>query len=142
VSFWIPLDPVPRESTLEFVAGSHAARTWYMPRSFFDDRALVFDDGAFEEVPDVEADRAAHTHPRLGARAGDAVAFNMLTLHAAAGSRNRRRAFSVRLVGDDARFAARRTRRAPPSRELEGVLAHGDELEHPLFPRLFERDAG
>jgi hypothetical protein len=32
-SFWIPLDPVPRESTLEFVAGSHASRTWYMPRS-------------------------------------------------------------------------------------------------------------
>jgi ectoine hydroxylase-related dioxygenase (phytanoyl-CoA dioxygenase family) len=43
VSFWIPLDPVPRESTLEFVAGSHASGTWYMPRSFFDDRALVFD---------------------------------------------------------------------------------------------------
>ncbi len=60
VSLWIPLDPVPRESTLEFVAGSHAPRTWYMPRSFFDDRPLVFDDGAFEEVPDVEADRAAH----------------------------------------------------------------------------------
>ena len=39
---------------------------------------------------------------------GDAVAFNMLTLHAAAGSRNRRRAFSVRLVGEDVRL-----RRAP-----------------------------
>ena len=102
VSFWIPLDPVPRESTLEFVAGSHASRTWYMPRSFFDDRALVFDEGTFEEVPDIEADRTAH--PILGwpLEPGDAVAFNMLTLHAAAGSRNRRRAFSVRLVGDDA----------------------------------------
>ena len=59
VSFWIPLDPVPRESTLEFVAGSQASGTWYMPRSFFDDRALVFDEGTFEEVPDVEADRDA-----------------------------------------------------------------------------------
>ena len=28
VSLWIPLDPVPRESTLEFVAGSHAQGTW------------------------------------------------------------------------------------------------------------------
>ena len=88
VSFWIPLDPVPRESTLEFVAGSHATRTWYMPRSFFDDRALVFDDGAFDEVPDVEADRAAHTILGWALEPGDAVAFNMLTLHAAAGSRN------------------------------------------------------
>jgi ectoine hydroxylase-related dioxygenase (phytanoyl-CoA dioxygenase family) len=70
---------------------------------------------------------------------GDAVAFNMLTLHAAAGSRNRRRAFSVRLVGDDVRFAARPHATSPAFPELEGVLAHGDELDHPLFPRLFGR---
>jgi ectoine hydroxylase-related dioxygenase (phytanoyl-CoA dioxygenase family) len=139
VSLWIPLDPVPRESTLEFVAGSHASRTWYMPRSFFDDRALVFDDGAFEEVPDVEADRAAHTILGWALEPGDAVAFNMLTLHAAAGSRNRRRAFSVRLVGDDVRFAARPHATSPAFPELEGVLAHGDELDHPLFPRVFPR---
>ena len=28
VSFWIPVDPVPRETTLEFLAGSHDG-TWY-----------------------------------------------------------------------------------------------------------------
>ena len=140
VSFWIPLDPVPRESTLEFVAGSHASRTWYMPRSFFDDRALVFDEGSFEEVPDIEADRTAH--PILGwpLEPGDAVAFNMLTLHAAAGSRNRRRAFSVRLVGDDVRIAVRPNPTSPTFPELEGALGHGDPLVHPLFPQLWPRD--
>ena len=106
VSFWIPLDPVPRESTLEFVAGSHAARTWYMPRGFFDDRPMVFEDGTFADVPDVEADRDAHTILGWALEPGDAVAFNMLTLHAAGGARNRRRAFSVRL--DRRRRAARR----------------------------------
>ena len=136
VSFWIPLDPVPRESTLEFVAGSHATRTWYMPRSFFDDRPLVFDEGTFEEVPDVEADRGAHTILGWELEPGDAVAFNMLTLHAAAGSRNRRRAFSVRLVGDDVRLAARPHATSPTFPELEGMLRHGDELDHSLFPRL------
>ena len=137
VSFWIPLDAVPRESTLEFVAGSHASRTWYMPRSFFDDRALVFEDGTFDEVPDVEADRDAY--PILGwpLEPGDAVAFNMLTLHAAAGSRNRRRAFSVRLVGDDVRLAARPHPTSPPFPELEDALLPGDELRHPLFPQLW-----
>ena len=85
VSFWIPLDPVPRESTLEFVAGSHAARTWYMPRGFFDDRPMVFEDGTFADVPDVEADRGAHTILGWELEPGDAVAFNMLTLHAAGG---------------------------------------------------------
>jgi hypothetical protein len=113
VSFWIRLDPVPRESTLEFVAGSHASRTWYMPRSFFDGRPLIFDEGTFEEVPDVEGDRDAHPIVGWELEPGDAVAFDMLTLHAAAGSRNRRRAFSVRLVGD--------------------------ALEHPLFPLLWPR---
>jgi ectoine hydroxylase-related dioxygenase (phytanoyl-CoA dioxygenase family) len=141
VSFWIPLDPVPRESTLEFVAGSHATRTWYMPRSFFDDRALVFDEGTFDEVPDVEADRGAYTILGWALEPGDAVAFNMLTLHAAAGSRNRRRAFSVRLVGDDVRLAARPHKTSPSFPELDGVLDHGDRLEHPLFPRLWPRDA-
>ena len=32
-SFWIPVDPVSRASTLEFVAGSHRG-PWLMPRSF------------------------------------------------------------------------------------------------------------
>jgi len=138
VSFWIPLDPVPRESTLEFVAGSHAG-TWYMPRSFFDDRALVFDEGAFDEVPDVEADRDAYEILGWPLEPGDAVAFNMLTLHAAAGSRNRRRAFSVRLVGDDVRLAKRPHATSPPFPELNGRLAPGDALDHPLFPRLWPR---
>ena len=139
LSFWIPLDPVPRESTLEFVAGSHAARTWYMPRSFFDGRPLIFDEGTFEEVPDVEADRAAYPIVGWELEPGDAVAFNMLTLHAAAGSRNRRRAFSVRLVGDDVRLAVRPHPTSPSFPELDGVLGHGDALEHPLFPLLWPR---
>jgi ectoine hydroxylase-related dioxygenase (phytanoyl-CoA dioxygenase family) len=140
ISFWIPLDPVPRESALEFVAGSHAPRTWYMPRSFFDDRALVFDEGTFEEVPDIEADRDAHEILGWELEPGDAVAFNMLTLHAAAGSRGRRRAFSVRLVGDDVRLAARAHATSPPFPELDGVLSHGDRLEHRLFPLLWPRE--
>ena len=139
VSFWIPLDPVPRESTLEFVAGSHASGTWYMPRSFFDDRALVFEEGTFGEVPDVEADRSAFEILGWPLEPGDAVAFNMLTLHAAAGSRHRRRAYSVRLVGDDVRRASRPHPTSPPFPELEGVLVPGDALDHPLFPRLWPR---
>ena len=136
VSFWIPLDPVPRESTLEFVAGSHASRTWYMPRGFFDSRPLVFDEGAFAEVPDIEADREAHTILGWALEPGDAVAFNMLTLHGAAGSPTRRRAFSLRMVGDDVRLAARPHPTSPTFPELDGVLGHRDELDHPLFPRL------
>jgi ectoine hydroxylase-related dioxygenase (phytanoyl-CoA dioxygenase family) len=137
VSFWIPLDPVPRESTLEFVAGSHAARTWYMPRGFFDDRPMVYEEGTFADVPDVEAERNRHTILGWALEPGDAVAFNMLTLHAAGGSRRRRRAFSVRLIGDDARHAVRPHATSPSFPELDGALAHGDPFDHPLFPVLW-----
>jgi ectoine hydroxylase-related dioxygenase (phytanoyl-CoA dioxygenase family) len=137
VSFWIPLDPVARASTLEFVAGSHAEGRWYMPRSFVKKTAMVFDEGALEEVPDVESDRGAWPIVGWALEPGDAVAFDMLTLHAAGGSPTRRRAFSLRLVGDDVRWAPRPHRTSPPFPELDGVLAAGDPLEHPLFPVLW-----
>lgn len=138
VSFWIPLDPVARASTLEFVAGSHAGGRWYMPRSFVRGTAMVFEEGALEEVPDVDADRDAWEIKGWALAPGDAVAFHMLTLHAAAGSPARRRAFSVRLVGDDVRYAPRPHRTSPPFEELDGVLAPGAPLEHPLFPLLWQ----
>ncbi len=69
VSFWIPLDPVARPSTLEFVAGSHAEGRWFMPRSFVKGTPMVFEDGALAEVPDIEADRERVGHHGLGARA-------------------------------------------------------------------------
>ena len=48
---------------------------------------MVFDEGALEEVPDIDADRDAWPIVGWAMEPGDAVAFNMLTLHGAAGSR-------------------------------------------------------
>ncbi|MBI5104994.1 MAG: phytanoyl-CoA dioxygenase family protein [Solirubrobacterales bacterium] len=134
ISFWIPLDPVARPSTLEFVAGSHEG-TWYMPRSFVKGTAMVFDEGALEEVPDIDADRGAWDIKGWALEPGDAVAFNMLTLHGAAGSPTRRRAFSLRLVGDDVRWAPRPHRTSPPYDEVD--LEAGAPLDHPSFPVLW-----
>jgi ectoine hydroxylase-related dioxygenase (phytanoyl-CoA dioxygenase family) len=135
VSFWIPLDPVARPSTLEFVAGSHAEGKWYMPRSFVKGTPMVFDEGALEEVPDIDADRARWPIIGWAMEPGDAVAFNMLTLHAAAGSPTRRRVVSLRLTGDDVRWAPRPHRTSPPYPDVD--LAAGDPLEHEVFPVLW-----
>ncbi len=137
ISFWMPLDPVSRPSTLEFVAGSHAEGRWFMPRSFVKGTAMVFDEGALEEVPDVEADRDAWPIVGWGMEPGDAVAFNMLTLHAAAGSPTRRRVVSLRLTGDDVRWAPRPHRTSPPFPEVEGSLGAGEPLDHESFPLLW-----
>ncbi len=141
MSFWIPLDPVERPSTLEFVAGSHTG-PWFMPRSFVKGTSMVFEEGELEEVPDIDADRDAWDIRGWAMEPGDAVAFNMLTLHAAAGSPTRRRAFSVRLIGDDVTYAPRPHRTSPPFEELaDGSLSAGAPMDHELFPVIWERAA-
>ncbi len=135
VSFWIPLDPVTRETTLEFLAGSHLG-PWLMPRAFADQEARWFPEGALADLPDIEADRAAF--PILGwpLEPGDAVAFHMLTLHAAAGvpPGARRRVFSARFIGEDVRHAPRPWTTSPAFEGLSDVLPAGDPMDHPLFP--------
>jgi ectoine hydroxylase-related dioxygenase (phytanoyl-CoA dioxygenase family) len=100
-SFWIPVDPVGRESTLEFVAGSHRG-PWLMPRSFMDAQARWFPEGSLADLPDIDPDRSRYTLLRWELEPGDAVCFHMLTLHASGGvgPGNRRRVYSVRLMGD------------------------------------------
>ncbi len=142
VSLWIPLDPVSRRATLEFVAGSHGG-TWYMPRSFQRNSAMVFDEGTLEDVPDVEADRAAFPIVGWEMSPGDAVAFNMLTLHASGGAEGRRRAFSIRMIGDDVTYAKRPHRTSPTFEGIDDELADGDALRSDrLFPVLWSRADG
>ena len=89
-SVWMPVDPVSRESTLEFVAGSHLG-PWLMPRTFMDGQARWFPEGSLADLPDVEADRSAFPIIGWALGPGDAVFFHMLALHAAGGCRPRRR---------------------------------------------------
>ena len=56
VSFWMPLDPVSRNVSLECVAGSHWWNTaGYRPKRF--DGSPLYADEQFEEVPDIDAQR-------------------------------------------------------------------------------------
>ena len=137
-SFWIPVDPVSRASTLEFVAGSHRG-PWLMPRSFMDAQAKWFPEGSLADLPDVEAQRDAHRIVGWELAPGDAVCFHMLTLHASGGvaAGQRRRVFSVRLIGDDIRHAPRRWQTSPDFPGLADSLAPGAPLEHALFPPLW-----
>jgi len=141
VSMWIPVDAVPLESTLEFVAGSHQG-PWLMPRTFMDKEAKWFPEGSLADLPDIEADRSAFPIRHWALEPGDMVCFRMLTLHASGGTQNRRRAFSIRFVGDDIRHAPRRWKTSPDFPGLAHELPAGAPLEHPLFPVVWTRDAG
>ena len=135
VSCWIPVDPVPRASTLEFLAGSHRG-PWLMPRTFLAGEARWFPEGTLAELPDIEADRSAHRIVGWAMEPGDVTCFAMLTVHGAGGfaGPGRRRVLSLRYAGDDVVRRARPWRTSPPFPELTGALPDGAPLDHPLFP--------
>jgi ectoine hydroxylase-related dioxygenase (phytanoyl-CoA dioxygenase family) len=141
VSFWIPVDPVPVESSLRLIAGSHTG-AWFMPRTFRDAQAKWFPQGTLQELPHIEAGLAAQPAQfkelSWALDPGDCIAFHMLTLHATRGTApdQRRRVFSARYMGDDTRHAVRPWRTSPPFEGLTERLADGAEMEDALFPRL------
>jgi ectoine hydroxylase-related dioxygenase (phytanoyl-CoA dioxygenase family) len=138
VSFWIPVDPVNRESTLEFIARSHLG-PWLMPRSFMDAQAKWFPEGTLADLPNIEAARDQYSILGWELQPGDAVCFHMLMLHAARGvtGAHRRRVFSVRFLGDDITHAPRRWKTSPEFPGLTDELAAGAPMNHPLFPLLW-----
>ena len=131
VSFWVPLDPV-EEASLRCVAGSHLWEKDVLPTRWVSEAA--FFEGDYRPVPDPEAEGMEIREWAM--QPGDAVAFHYRTLHGARGntSTRRRRAFSLRLVGDDARFVERPGRTSPPY-PGHGMRA-GQRLREDWFPIL------
>ena len=140
ISMWIPVDPVGRAATLEFVAGSHLG-PWYMPRSFLDDQAKWFPEGSLAELPDIAADPDRFRVLGWELEPGDAVCFHMATLHAAGSNPGpgRRRVLSLRFLGDDMVHAPRTWTTSPDFPGLVDELPAGAPLDHPLFPVLWRR---
>ena len=70
---------------------------------------------------------------------GDAVAFNYSILHGARGNETsqRRRAFSLRLLGDDTRYVERPGPTSPPFPGHDMVA--GQKLREDWFPILYRR---
>lgn len=133
VSFWVPLDPVAEEVSLECVAGSHLWGVDHKPKRF--DGTDLYEDDRSTPMPDIDGDRAAYRILRWALEPGDAVAFHFRTVHGAPANTNagtRRRAFSARWVGDDAVFVDRKGKGSPPFPHL--TLNTGDPLDGPDFP--------
>jgi len=137
LSFWTPLDPV-REASLRCVAGSHRWPKMVLPIRWLSEQSFYPDADQFIPVPDPDAERMRVLEWPM--QPGDAVAFDYRTLHGARGNetRARRRAFSLRLVGDDARYVERPGRTSPPY-PGHGMRA-GERLRADWFPYLRGND--
>ena len=133
VSFWCPVDPVS-DASLRCVAGSHLWPRDVLPTRWLAETSFYPDPAAYMPVPDPDAEGMPVLEWAM--QPGDAVAFHYRTLHGARGntSANRRRAFSLRLVGEDARFTQRPGRTSPP---FEGHnMQQGQRLREDWFPVL------
>ncbi|MGE0117020.1 MAG: phytanoyl-CoA dioxygenase family protein [Dongiaceae bacterium] len=138
ISFWAPLDPV-REASLRCVAGSHLWEKPVLPTRWLSEENFYPNAETYMPVPDPDAQ--GMTIREWEMEPGDAVAFNYYVLHGARGneSTNRRRAFSLRLVGDDARYVERPGRTSPP---FPGHgMSVGDRLREDWFPTIWPRRA-
>ena len=131
VSFWAPLDPVD-EATLRLVAGSHRWEKDVLPTRWTSESAYF--EGDYMPVPDPDAEGMEVREYKM--QPGDAVAFHYRTLHGARGNTSTtwRRAFSLRLVGDDARYVERPGPTSPPFPGHE--MTPGQVLREDWFPML------
>lgn len=133
VSFWSPLDPV-REASLRCVSGSHLWPREVLPTRWLAETSFYPDETKYMPVPDPDAEGMTVLEWQM--EPGDAVAFNYLTLHGARGNTSaaRRRAFSLRLVGEDARYVERPGRTSPPFPGHQ--MQPGQRLREDWFPVL------
>jgi ectoine hydroxylase-related dioxygenase (phytanoyl-CoA dioxygenase family) len=130
----VPLDPVPAEICVEFVAGSHRWGKWYKPRRFVDNIDHPTSKEG-EAIPDFDSRRDDFKFLSWDLEPGDCIVFHALTVHGAPGNTSlttNRRAVSTRWTGDDARFARREGYMSPPFEEV--TLAPGDVMDCETFP--------
>jgi ectoine hydroxylase-related dioxygenase (phytanoyl-CoA dioxygenase family) len=136
VSLWIPLDPV-REASLRLLAGSHRWQQMVRPVSWGDNSDFYESDTDWTPVPDPDANPDKNTVLEWAMEPGDAVLFDYRTAHGARGnmSSSRRRALSLRWVGDDARFVERPGRTSPPFPGHQ--MVGGQKLREDWFPVIW-----
>jgi len=136
VSFWSPMDRV-NEASLRCVAGSHLWDKPVLPTKWLSEKNFYPDSDHYIPVPDPDSDPVSYPVLEWPMEPGDAVAFHFKTLHGARGndSITRRRAFSLRLVGDDARYISRPGPTSPPFPGHE--MVDGQRLREDWFPTIF-----
>ena len=136
-SYWIPLDEVSKENTLKIILGSHKWSKLVQPTKWSNDKSWYKNETDFMDMPDVESIENEIMVPDL--KLGDAILFNFKTVHGAPGNntKNQRRAFSMRFIGDDVRYINREGETSPPFAGIN--LKVGDTLRTDWFPVVWSR---
>ncbi len=136
VSFWIPVDPV-EDASLRLIKGSHLWEKMVLPVKWLDNGDFYAGADDYLPVPDPDRQPDKYQVLEWKMKPGDAVLFDFRTLHGARANmtERRRRALSLRWVGDDARYVERPGRTSPPYPGHE--MTSGQRLREDWFPVLW-----
>jgi ectoine hydroxylase-related dioxygenase (phytanoyl-CoA dioxygenase family) len=138
VSFWVPVEPV-KEATLRCIAGSHKWPKMVLPVRWLSEQNFYAGEHDYIPVPDPDAEPGKYKVVEWQMEPGDAVAFHYKTVHGARGNNSdrRRRAFSMRWVGDDGHYVTRPGRTSPPYPGHD--MKDGQRLREDWFPVIWRQ---
>ena len=164
-SVWLPLDPIPKQTCLEFVAGSHRWGKTFAPIRFADGQP--YEPTTLPLIPDIEAERRSspdgaddgvveggggrdegdggvckHRILSWELQPGDCLVFHSRVLHCApanTSTKHRRRALSTRWCGEQSRYAAPSGCVGIGYPNFDVPLADGDRMTCPAFPIVWPR---
>ena len=137
VSLWVPLDPVGKDESLNFMRGSHRGKKTYTPRRFKTLEPLNGDVSDYAPFPEI--DPLSDDVVSFAVEPGDVLAFDFHTLHDAPANptNTRRRAVSFRFFGEGAHYVARPHDVSPPFPEMGLKLEMNDPLPEDWFPTVW-----
>ena len=138
LSFWIPIDPV-KEASLRCIKGSHKWEKLVLPTRWLKEDNFYADNEAFLPVPDPDKEPSRYEVLEWEMAPGDAVAFDYRCVHGARGNlaASRRRALSLRYLGDDARYITRQGRTSPPF--PNHGMGDGEPMRSDWFPVVWPK---
>jgi len=131
-SFWIPLDPITKENSLQILLGSHKLPKLIRPTKWSNNQSWYKNDDNFMDMPDIKSIEKNILKPEM--KLGDAILFNFKVLHSSSGNSENiaRRAFSMRFIGDDVKYIDRGGETSPPFKDIN--LKIGSKMREDWFP--------
>ena len=131
-SFWIPLDPITKDNSLQILLGSHKLPKLVRPTKWSNNQPWYSNDDNFMDMPDITTMGKNILKPEMSL--GDAILFNFKALHSSPGNSENipRRAFSIRFIGDDVKYIDRDGETSPPFKGID--LKMGAKMREDWFP--------
>ena len=151
-SLWLPLDPVPRASALEFVRGSTVWNATFHRESFFADGAGTHafesapgararDEAALDRIPDIDSHPERYDLLAWEMEPGDCLVFSGTVVHGGSGNLTegrRLRVLAARYTGDGTVYCPDKLGGTDPDLRHTGHEP-GRPFDGPHFPLAWPR---